>query len=78
SKGSLVNTDISILRLDGDLYNSTYVCLSHLFNNVSIGGCVIIDDWNLPGCRDACNEYFESINYKPDWHFISDIAYFFK
>jgi O-methyltransferase len=69
---------IQILRLDGDLYNSTYVCLKNLFPSVVKGGMVIIDDWNLKGCQDACKEYFESIHYNPDYKFISDIAYFIR
>lgn len=70
--------DISLLRLDGDLYNSTFVCLQHLFPKVISGGVVIIDDWNLPGCQAACKEYFELMGFTPDWKFISDIAYFEK
>lgn len=50
---------ISILRLDGDLYNSTYVCLKYLYPKVIKGGLVIIDDWALPGCRQAVMDYFE-------------------
>ena len=69
---------ISILRLDGDLYNSTYVCLKGLFPKVISGGIVIIDDWQLKGCRDACKEYFESVNYSPEYQFISNISYFIK
>lgn len=69
---------ISILRLDGDLYNSTFVCLQHLFPKVIQGGCVIIDDWRLKGCQDACKEYFELIGYEPKYEFISNIAYFYK
>jgi O-methyltransferase len=72
------SADISILRLDGDLYNSTFVCLQNLFPFVASGGLVIIDDWNLMGCQDACKEYFESVNYIPDYKFISDIAYFIR
>lgn len=72
------DTDISILRLDGDLYNSTWVCLQHLFPKVIKGGCVIIDDWQLTGCRAACEDYFETIGYRPDYKFISNIAYFYK
>lgn len=70
--------DISLLRLDGDLYNSTWVCLQNLFPKVIQGGCVIIDDWSLKGCQDACKEYFELIGYEPEWKFISTIAYFYK
>lgn len=69
---------ICILRLDGDLYNSTYVCLKYLFPKVLKGGCVIVDDWQLKGARAACDEYFQFIGYEPDYKFISNIAYFYK
>jgi len=69
---------IAILRLDGDLYNSTTVCLKYLFDRVIEGGYVIIDDWSLNGCRSACDDYFSSIGYSPDYKFISNIAYFIK
>jgi O-methyltransferase/8-demethyl-8-(2,3-dimethoxy-alpha-L-rhamnosyl)tetracenomycin-C 4'-O-methyltransferase len=49
---------IAVLRLDGDLYESTRVCLEQLYPLVSVGGWVIVDDWNLPGCRKAVDEYF--------------------
>lgn len=72
------NGPIALLRLDGDLYNSTWVCLQNLFPKVIQGGCVIIDDWSLKGCQDACKEYFALIGYEPEWKFISTIAYFYK
>jgi hypothetical protein len=53
---------ISILRLDGDLYNSTYVCLKHLYPKVIKGGLVIIDDWALPGCRQAFADYLNEMD----------------
>lgn len=49
---------IAILRLDGDLYNSTYVCLKYLYPKVIKGGLVIVDDFALPGCRAAVLNYF--------------------
>lgn len=67
---------ISILRLDGDLYNSTIVCLKHLFPKVIKGGIVIIDDWELLGCKTACNDYFKSIGYTPNYLSVSNIKYF--
>lgn len=74
---------IAILRLDGDLYHSTIVCLEHLYRLVISGGIVIIDDWQLPGCRAAVRD-FNLTNYKeydmepPEIKFISNIAYFIK
>lgn len=49
---------ISILRLDADLYNSTYVCLQYLWNKVIKGGILIIDDYALPGCKLAVKDWF--------------------
>lgn len=69
---------IAILRLDGDLYNSTYVCLKYLYPKVIEGACVIIDDIELPGCRAACDDYFDSINFKPEYQYVGNIAYFIK
>lgn len=51
-------TPIALLRLDGDLYESTKVCLELLYPMVSKGGIVIIDDYALGGCRKAVHEYF--------------------
>lgn len=67
---------ISILRLDGDLYNSTYVCFKHLFKKVVRNGIVIIDDWQLPGCQLACKHFFKEYGIKPEIKLISNIAYF--
>jgi len=50
---------IALLRLDGDLYESTIVCLKHLYPKLQKGGYLIIDDWGLKGCRVACDEYFK-------------------
>ena len=76
---------ISILRLDGDLYNSTFVCLQHLYPKCLPGAMIIIDDYGLKGCRAAVQEYFDSIGegYLIDhFKFIegkdSQVAYFTK
>ena len=49
--------EIALLRLDGDLYESTKVCLKHLGPKVSHGGFIVIDDFGLAGCRKAVAEY---------------------
>lgn len=48
--------EIAVLRLDGDLYESTRVCLEQLFPLVSKGGWIIIDDFDLSGSRKAALE----------------------
>jgi O-methyltransferase len=52
---------IAILRLDGDWYASTRVCLAHLLDRVVPGGFVIIDDYGTyEGCRRAVDETLAS------------------
>lgn len=55
---------IAVLRLDGDLYESTLVCLEYLYPKVSKGGYVIIDDYALTGARKAVDKYFSDNNIK--------------
>lgn len=47
----------SLLRLDGDLYESTVVALESLYPNLSPGGFVIIDDYRLRSCRLAVEDF---------------------
>ncbi|TAN38417.1 MAG: hypothetical protein EPN23_02465 [Verrucomicrobia bacterium] len=52
---------IAILRLDGDWYASTRVCLEGLFSRLVPGGYLIIDDYGCyEGCRRATDEFFTS------------------
>lgn len=69
---------IALLRLDGDLYNSTFVCLLHMFPNLLDGGVLIIDDINLKGCADACREYFDFIGYEPGYIFEAGVCFLIK
>jgi len=48
---------LSVLRLDGDLYESTLDAMNPLYPKLSPGGYVIIDDYLVPGCRAAVDEY---------------------
>jgi Macrocin-O-methyltransferase (TylF) len=42
---------LAVLRLDGDLYESTMIALESLYHKLSEGGFVIVDDFN---CIDQC------------------------
>lgn len=49
---------LAILRLDGDLYESTMDALNSLYPKLSKGGYIIIDDYgHWPGCKKAVDEY---------------------
>lgn len=65
---------IALLRLDGDLYESTLCCLEHLYPHVVPGGLVIIDDYELDGCRAAVHEYLDKHDLKPEIQ-LDDVGY---
>jgi len=70
---------ISVLRLDGDYYESTKVCLDNLFDSVVNGGYVIIDDYvAFKGCSKAVNEFLKSRNLKVEIVKIDDAGVFFQ
>ncbi|WP_282685763.1 MULTISPECIES: TylF/MycF family methyltransferase [unclassified Streptomyces] len=48
---------LALMRLDGDLYESTTDALTHLYPRLSPGGFVIIDDYNIEPCRKAVEEF---------------------
>lgn len=57
---------IALLRLDGDWYASTKVCLDHLFEKLIIGGILIVDDYGAyEGCKKAVDEYCQNNNIYP-------------
>ena len=51
--------EIAVLRLDGDMYNSTMDCLNALYPKLNQGGFCIIDDYcpEIPECIRAVNDY---------------------
>lgn len=69
---------IALLRLDGDLYKSTKDCLELLYDQVELGGKIIIDDYNSwYGCRKAVNEFRSARNiesplvaYDTEWFWV--------
>jgi O-methyltransferase len=49
---------IAVLRLDGDLYESTIQSLDALYPRLSPGGFCVIDDYHaLEACRQAVADY---------------------
>src|SRR5439155_9440335 len=52
---------LAILRLDGDIYESTMDALVSLYGKVSPGGVVIVDDYGaIPACRKAIHDFREA------------------
>jgi O-methyltransferase len=71
---------VALLRLDGDLYESTKVCLEHFYEAVVPGGFIVIDDYGAyEGCRRAVDEFLAKAGPPPFLSRInSDIRYWIK
>ncbi|OHV44489.1 macrocin O-methyltransferase [Pseudofrankia sp. BMG5.36] len=49
---------LAVLRLDGDMYESTMEALTALYPKLSVGGFCIIDDYGvIEGCRRAVDDF---------------------
>ena len=48
---------IALLRLDGDLYESTMDILNNLYDKVVSGGYIIVDDYALDCCKQAIADF---------------------
>ena len=49
---------LAVLRLDGDMYESTILALESLYDRLSVGGYVIVDDFgSVDGCRQAVHDF---------------------
>ncbi|MBM3879532.1 MAG: macrocin O-methyltransferase [Verrucomicrobia bacterium] len=52
---------LAVLRLDGDMYESTMDALVHLYPKLAVGGYLIVDDYGaVPGCARAVEDYRRS------------------
>lgn len=70
---------ISVLRLDGDWYESTRICLEFLYPLISSGGVVILDDFYCwQGCAKATEEFRSKFGINSPIHRIDNDAAFWK
>ena len=61
---------LAVLRVDGDMYGSTMDVLSALYDKVSVGGYVVVDDYGaVTSCRQAVEDFraMRSIDSPIDW-----------
>lgn len=57
---------IAVLHIDGDWYSSVKTCLENLYDKVSEGGVIQIDDYGFwKGARRAVDEFFASRSIIP-------------
>jgi len=67
--------DIGLLHLDGDWYESTRTCLENLWDRVSEGGIVQIDDYGeWQGCKKAVDEFLTKRAIDVRLHYVDPSA----
>lgn len=70
---------VALLRLDGDWYDSTKVCLEGLFDRVVRDGFVIIDDYGMfAGCRQAADDFFRKRRIAPRLEYSDSQCVYFR
>lgn len=69
---------LAIMRLDGDMYQSTVDVLYNLYNKLNVGGYVIIDDWFGFPAKDACEDFFKVHKFSPKIVPVDTHAAYFK
>jgi hypothetical protein len=70
---------LAVLRLDGDLYDSTYDALDALYPRLSVGGYAIVDDYGIfKECRQAVHDYLSANGIEADPQRIDDEAVFWQ
>lgn len=71
--------EIAVLRLDGDMYESTIGPMRQLYDKISPQGWVIIDDYEVvPACKQAVHDFFEEIGIDPALNAIDGVGRFFQ
>lgn len=56
---------IALLRMDGDMYESTMDILFNLADVLAPGACIVVDDWVIEACQKAMKEFFSMHNLHP-------------
>jgi len=64
-------SEVALLRLDTDWYESTKSCMEILYPKLVPGGVCILDDYgHWAGARQAVDEYFDDLGSRPYMHVI--------
>jgi O-methyltransferase len=64
---ALTDERFALIRLDGDMYESTLDALTALYDRLSSGGYAVIDDYGvLTSCRRAVHDFLDARGLKPE------------
>lgn len=69
---------LAIVRLDGDMYESTMDILYNMYEFLSVSGYAIIDDYNIVFCKKAIHEFMKVNNFEEEIKRIDTNAAYFQ
>jgi O-methyltransferase len=70
---------LALIRLDGDLYGSTLTPLNALYDKLSPGGYVIVDDYHVvKPCKQAVHDFCKSRGITPQIEEIDGVGVFWR
>ncbi len=76
---TLPTRKIAVLRLDGDMYESTIQPLEHLYDRISPGGWIIVDDYEIiPACKAAVTDFLAERGLNPTIVPIDGVGVYFQ
>jgi O-methyltransferase len=74
---TVLTSQIALLNIDADWYESVKLCLETFYDRVTMGGFISFDDYgHWPGCKKAVDEFFlarqlpyslQKIDYTAHW-----------
>ena len=77
-KDNNIIKNLSILRMDGDMYKSTIDVFMSCYDKVIDQGFIIVDDYCLKGCVEATTDFRKIKNIKEDIVRIDDCGVFWQ
>lgn len=70
---------VAVLRLDGDMYESTIEPLNTLYDRIPDGGWVVVDDYHVvPAAKAALHDFMDARGLVPTLREIDSVGVFFR
>ncbi len=69
---------LAVMHLDGDMHECTVDVLYSLYEKLSVGGYVIIDDWFGFPAQTTCTDFFHVHGFNPEIIAIDKLAVYWK
>lgn len=74
----LTSKKLAILRLDGDMYDSTRDVLEIAYDRVATGGFIIVDDYSLKGAQLAVRDFLAARGIEVEYQKIDQDSVFWR